>query len=113
MSRFPLNWLVRTSQWVSPQKLTENSSLVLLSDMNDWSPLCKQTFAPHAKTGKVLQKFDPDTNTGAGGASSAELGASGGNVGLLDGSVHWKNIRQMDGYRGSQQWDEDGCWAMW
>ncbi len=102
-----------TAQWVSPQKLTDNSSLVLLSDMNDWSPLYKQTYAPHAKTGKVLQKFDPDTNTGAGGASSAELGASGGNVGLLDGSVHWKNIRQMDVYRGSQQWDEDGCWAMW
>ena len=25
--------------WISPQKLTDSSSLVLLSDMNDWSPL--------------------------------------------------------------------------
>jgi prepilin-type N-terminal cleavage/methylation domain-containing protein len=99
--------------WVSPQKLTDNSSLVLLSDMNDWSPLYQQTYAPHGKSGTVLQKFDPDSNTGAGGASSADIGASGGNVGLLDGSVHWKNIRQMNIYRGSQQWDNDGCWAMW
>ncbi len=103
----------RTTQWMSPQKLTENSSLVLLSDMNDWSPLYKQTFAPHARSGAVLQKYDPDTNIGAGGTSASDIGASGGNVGLLDGSVHWKKIQQMDVYRGSQQWDDDGCWAMW
>lgn len=102
-----------TAQWISPQKLTDSSLLVVLSDMNDWSPLYKQTFAPHAKNGTVLQKFDPDSNTGAGGTSALAIGASGGNIGLLDGSVHWKNIRQMDVYRGSQQWDDDGCWAMW
>src|SRR5256885_10531546 len=26
-----------TAQWISPQRLTDNSSLVLISDMNDWS----------------------------------------------------------------------------
>jgi hypothetical protein len=45
--------------------------------------------------------------------SSAAIGATGGNVGDLDGSVSWKKIQQMEIYRGSQQWDNDGCWAMW
>ena len=101
-----------TAQWISPQKLTENSALVLLSDMNDWSPLYRQTFAPHGKNGLILQGTDP-SNAGVRGLSSESAGAVGGNVGLLDGSVSWKRIRQMDTYRGSQMWDDDGCWAMW
>ena len=98
--------------WISPQRLTESSSLVLLSDMNDWSPLYGQTYAPHGKGGTIRQGVDI-ANTGASGASSAAAGAAGGNIGLLDGSVSWKDIKKMQIYRGSQLWDEDGCWAMW
>ena len=101
-----------TNQWISPQKLTESPGLVLLSDMNDWSPLYGQTFAPHGKNGMALQGIDA-SNKGAGGISSAEAGAVGGNVGLLDGSVQWRKIGTMLIYRGSQQWANDGCWAMW
>jgi hypothetical protein len=102
----------QTATWLSPQKLTEKADLVLLSDLNDWSPLYRQSFAPHAKTGSVLKGIDP-ANMTSGGASSAAIGATGGNVGLLDGSVSWKKIERMQIYRGSQKWDEDGCWAMW
>ena len=102
-----------TNTWISPQKLTDDPGLVMLSDMNDWSPLYRQTYAPHTKTGQVLAAVDPNDNSGPGGQSSSEIGATGGNLGLLDGSVLWKGIRQMDTYRGSQQWDNDGCWAMW
>lgn len=98
--------------WISPQKLTDNPGLVLLSDMNDWSPLYRQTFAPHGKNGMILTGIDP-SNSSFDGASSAAAGATGGNVGLLDGSVAWKKIQQMQIYRGSQLWDNDGCWAMW
>lgn len=98
--------------WISPQKLTDSSSLVLLSDMNDWSPGYGQTFVPHGKTGAVMQPGDY-SNPDANGASSADLGAVGGHTALLDGSVAWKNGRQMRVYRGSQAWDTDGCWAMW
>lgn len=101
-----------SGRWVSPQKLTANPSLVLLSDMNDWSPGYGQTFAPHGKSGPVLRDGD-FSNVAAEGASSAEVGASGGNVGLMDGSVSWKPIKQMITYRASQMWDESGCWAMW
>ena len=104
--------LVGTNVWVSPQHLTDDPGLVLLSDMNDWSPGYGQTFAPHGKRGPVLEGMDA-SNTGKGGASSLEIGAVGGNVGLLDGSVSWKRIRQMSIYRGSQQWGNSGCWAMW
>jgi len=98
--------------WISPQRTTDDAGLVLLSDMNDWSPGYGQTFAPHGKNGPVLQGMDP-ANKGAGGASSAVVGAAGGNVGLLDGSVSWRGVKQMRTYRGSQQWGDSGCWAMW
>ncbi len=101
-----------TATWLSPQRLTDNPTLVLLSDMNDWSPLYQQTFAPHGKNGLILEGIEP-SNTGRAGVSSADIGALGGNVGLLDGSVAWKKIQAMEIYRGSQQWDADGCWAMW
>ncbi len=80
--------------------------------MNDWSPLYRQTFAPHGKNGMILAGIDP-ANANFDGASSQAAGATGGNVGLLDGSVGWRKIQQMQVYRGSQQWDNDGCWAMW
>ena len=98
--------------WISPRKLSDDPGLVLLSDMNDWSPLYRQTFAPHGKNGMILAGIDP-SNANFDGASSEAAGATGGNVGLLDGSVAWKKIRQMQIYRGSQLWDDDGCWAMW
>ena len=99
----PLNG---SNTWVSPQKLSDNSSLVLLSDLNDWSPGYAQSFAPHGKNGPVLKTED-------GGATSAEIGAAGGNIGLVDGSVSWRKVSQMKIYRGSQQWGDSGCWAMW
>jgi prepilin-type N-terminal cleavage/methylation domain-containing protein len=100
--------------WISPQKLTDKPDLVLLSDMNDWSPLYDggRSFVPHAKAGPVVQSLDP-SNSGLRGTASIAAGAKGGNLGLVDGSVAWKKIEFMKVYRGSQQWADDGCWAMW
>ena len=101
-----------TNAWLSPQKATEDPSLVLVSDMNDWSPGYGRTFAPHGKSGPIFSGLDA-SNPGANGASSSAVGAVGGNVGLLDGSVSWRPIGLMNVYRGSRKWDEAGCWAMW
>ena len=101
-----------TNRWISPQRLTDNPTLVLVSDMNDWSPGYGQTFAPHGKGGPVLTAGD-FSNLAAAGATPADIGAVGGNIGLLDGSVSWKPIGQMRVYRGSQMWGNSGCWAMW
>jgi prepilin-type N-terminal cleavage/methylation domain-containing protein len=101
-----------SATWISPQRLTDNPSLVLVSDLNDWSPGYGQTFAPHGKNGPILVGGDY-SNPDCSGASSAAIGAKGGNVGLLDGSVSWKPVAEMDIYRGSQKWGNSGCWAMW
>jgi hypothetical protein len=103
------------ARWISPQKLTDSSSLVLISEMNDWSKADRRTFAPHGKNGPILTGKDA-SNQGALGSwrgTSAQIGAAGGNVGLLDGSVSWRKIKQMQVYCGSQEWGDDGCIAMW
>jgi len=102
------------AKWTSPQRLTDPSGLVLLSDMNDWSRADRRTFAPHGKNGPVLSGADASNQSSSGlGRSPADLGAVGGNVGLLDGSVSWKKIDRMQIYCGSQQWGDSGCIAMW
>ena len=101
-----------TNEWISPQRLTDNPQLVLISDMNDWSPGYGQTFVPHGKGGPIMEGLDA-ANPNANGARPDEVGAVGGNIALLDGSISWRNISQMRIYRGSQQWGDNGCWAMW
>ena len=102
--------IVGTNTWLSPQRLTDDPNLVLISDMNDWSPGYGHSFAPHTRAGAVLKD---DTSTDATGASSDAIGSVGGNIGLLDGSVSWRHVSHMRTYRGSQMWDDSGCWAMW
>ena len=98
--------------WVSPQTLNQDSSLALVTDMNDWSPGYRKSFAPHGARGPILRAGD-FSNTAANGASPKEIGGVGGNVGLLDGSVNWSPIAQMKSYQGSHLWGTDGCLAMW
>ena len=90
--------------------------LVLISDMNDWSRTDSRTWAPHGKNGPILNAGDA-SNLGVAGPfsqqSSALIGAMGGNVALLDGSVSWRNIKQMQVYQGSLGWGDSGCIAMW
>jgi prepilin-type N-terminal cleavage/methylation domain-containing protein len=101
-----------TGSWISPRKLTDKSDLVLVTDLNDWAPSDHRSFAPHGSRGPILQAGD-FSNTNAMGASSAAIGAVGGNVGLLNGSISWRKISTMRVYRGSQFYSSDGCWAMW
>ena len=102
------------AQWVSPQQLTDSGNLVLISDMNDWSSADGRSFAPHGKNGPVMTGADPSNQNQARVArTSAQVGAAGGNLGLLDGSVSWRKIQAMQIYRGSQRWGEAGCVAMW
>jgi prepilin-type N-terminal cleavage/methylation domain-containing protein len=101
--------------WISPQRLTDSSALVLISDMNDWSHSTLQTWAPHGKNGPILNGAD-ESNMGvlpSAKQSSAAIGAMGGNVGLLDGSISWRKISQMHVYQGSLGMGDGGCIAMW
>ncbi|MDB6064641.1 MAG: prepilin-type N-terminal cleavage/methylation domain [Pedosphaera sp.] len=99
------------STWMSPHNLTDDSKLVLVTDLNDWSPGYGKAFAPHTSHGAVLK--DNDFGNDPGGASSKDIGAAGGNVGLIDGSVNWKNIREMHYFQGSRLWGDSGAFAAW
>ncbi|MGO8699620.1 MAG: prepilin-type N-terminal cleavage/methylation domain-containing protein [Limisphaerales bacterium] len=105
----------RTATWILPQRLTDPASLVLLSDMNDWSYNDGRTWAPHGKNGPILHGSDESNKAFGmfGNTSSEQIGAMGGNVGLLDGSVSWRNISNMHVYQGSLGYGDDGCIAMW
>jgi len=74
--------------------LTDDNSLILLTDLNDWAPGYGKAFAPHTGTGpsSATMIFGND----AKGASSMQIGATGGNIGLLDGSVNWKKHALMN-----------------
>ncbi|HVY72402.1 MAG TPA: prepilin-type N-terminal cleavage/methylation domain-containing protein [Verrucomicrobiae bacterium] len=101
--------------WTSPRKTSVPDSIQpLVTDMNDWSPGYRKTFAPHGANGPILK--DRRVGAGndlAGGVTPSTIGAVGGNVGLMDGSVVWKAVTKMKRYRGSYMWDDEGCYAMW
>src|ERR1051326_1878120 len=59
-----------TDIWKSPQTSSEDPTLVLVSDMNDWSPGYGSTFAPHGKSGPIFTGLDA-ANLDAAGASPA------------------------------------------
>jgi prepilin-type processing-associated H-X9-DG protein len=100
--------------FISPQHTEEDPALPLVTDINDWSPGFDggKTFAPHGANGPISQAFD-FSNSAAAGASSRAIGAKGGNLGFVDGSVSWKNIQKMQPWRGSRLWDDGGCFALW
>jgi hypothetical protein len=61
----------------------------------------------------VRAEKDFEDNPDAFSMSPRNIGAKGGNVGLLDGSVRWKKIEQMNVYRASQLWENDGAFGLW
>jgi len=103
-----------TNTWISPQKASDAPSLVLVADLNVDSPAYQRILAPHTARGPVIAEDSYfDSHPAAYEQRPADLGAKGGNVGLLDGSVSWKGIQQMRRYRGSQIWGADGCYGYW
>ncbi len=79
--------------WKSPQSLADDPSLALVSDANHWATQDKWTIAPHGSRGAITQGGGSFVR--GKGEPSVDIGAAGGNVGLLDGSVGWKPINQM------------------
>jgi prepilin-type N-terminal cleavage/methylation domain-containing protein len=96
--------------WESPLNINESSSLVLMADLNVWTPTGGQTVAPHGSTGPIRDSEDA-TNQSGQGRTSKQVGAIGGNVGYLDGAVIWRPIDKMKEYQLSLVQDElKGAW---
>lgn len=80
--------------WQVARKLTDSPTNVICADANHWGDVL--TMAPHCKSGpyQVPSNDGPSTFTRVS-SYPVRVGAVGGNVGLLDGSVHWRTLRQM------------------
>ena len=96
------------ARWYSPLKLTDLpstdplmepvSQLILFTDANSWAIAgdYRWVMAPHTKTGPVKRNGSAFIYPSPPqGLTSKTLGAAGGNVGSIDGSVVWKPIIQM------------------
>lgn len=103
-----------TNTWISPQKTTDDPTLVLVADLNVFCYSFQRILAPHTAAGPAVRDESYfEANPQAFEQTPRHIGAAGGNVGLLDGSVRWKPIQQMRPYRASNLWDQDGAFGMW
>ena len=103
-----------TNTWISPQKSSEDPSLPLVADLNVYAYSYQRILAPHAASGPVIRDGAYfEAHPEAYQQTPGNIGARGGNVGLLDGSAAWKDIGRMRSYRGSQLWDADGSFGLW
>lgn len=82
-----------------PQLPGDGPQLVLFSDANDWANINNFHWitCPHLAGGPLRQGGYVFFFTSAG-QSPAQMGAEGGNVAYMDGSVAWKNMNQMHVY---------------
>jgi prepilin-type N-terminal cleavage/methylation domain-containing protein len=103
-----------TNTWVSPQKTTDDPTLALVADLNVFCHSFQRILAPHAARGPVIRdEAYFESNPQAFDETPGSIGGQGGHVGLLDGSVRWRPIREMRVYRASQLWDQDGAFGLW
>ncbi len=79
--------------WLSPTRVSQTGTNVILADANHWGNDGFKA-APHTRTGSILEEGSSFTFS-LRGRTAADVGAQGGNVGALDGSVVWKTIKQM------------------
>ena len=83
----------RQYSWISPTRVGQSGTNVILADANHWG-IDGFKAAPHTAHGSILQNGSSFTRS-LKGYSAADVGAQGGNVGSLDGSVIWKTMQQM------------------
>ena len=103
-----------TNTWISPQKTADKPSLTLLADLNVYAYSYQRILAPHTGRGTVIRDAGYfESNPDAYQQTPSNIGASGGNIGLLDGSVTWTPISRLRTYISSQIWGADGSFGLW
>lgn len=93
--------------WHSPEKLTESGTNFIMADANHWGG--GLVMAPHGRTGPMNRNGATFIRTSSG-ETPISIGAQGGNVGFLDGSVIWRNLRDMKTNRASSYALYYGLW---
>jgi type II secretory pathway pseudopilin PulG len=103
-----------TNTWISPLRTTDNPMSPLVADLNVYAYSYQRILAPHTANGPVIRdEAYFEQNASAYQQTPGDIGAKGGNVGTLSGSVAWKNISKMGAYRSSQLWGADGSFGLW
>lgn len=98
------------AEWKSPKKITENPRLPIIAELNTWtSNTYKLTFAPHGYWGPIHESGD-STNQSYNGTPSDGIGAAGGHICNLDGSIQWKDIEDMKIHKAGTDFN---LWAFW
>lgn len=82
-------------KWLSPTRTSQTSSnlITIIADANHWGDDGFKA-APHTRNGSALQNNSSFTRD-LKGKTARDIGAEGGNVGTMDGSVAWKPISKM------------------
>jgi prepilin-type N-terminal cleavage/methylation domain-containing protein len=100
--------------WKSPQRSSEDPRMVLVADLNVYCHSFQRILAPHTANGYLVREDSYfEENDAAWNETPVDIGAKGGNVGLLDGSVAWKDIGQMRIHRAYELWGEAGGFGLW
>jgi type II secretory pathway pseudopilin PulG len=102
--------------WTGPMKASE--TIEVIADANYWSttPSLAMTLAPHTAGGpRVAKALVASANAALpmpspAGSASAAMGAKGGNIGFLSGSVFWRPINSMFQYPASTDGTCLGNW---
>jgi prepilin-type N-terminal cleavage/methylation domain-containing protein len=103
-----------TNTWVAPLKTTQDPTLPLVADLNVYAYSYQRILAPHTARGPIIRDAGYfEQHPEAYQQTPVDIGARGGNVGLLSGSVSWKEIYRMKIYRSSQIWGNDGSFGLW
>ena len=103
-----------TNFWTSPQTTADDPALTLVADLNIYAYSFMRILAPHTGRGpKVVDEPYFEAHPEAFDQTPREIGSQGGNVAKLDGSVAWRDIKQMRLYRTSQLWDDSGSFGFW
>jgi prepilin-type N-terminal cleavage/methylation domain-containing protein len=79
--------------WVSPKKSSDSGTNIIIADCNHWGN-DHLVIVPHTKNGPILENGSSYTHN-LPYTTPMQNGAEGGHLGLLDGSVTWKKIKQM------------------
>jgi prepilin-type N-terminal cleavage/methylation domain-containing protein/prepilin-type processing-associated H-X9-DG protein len=95
--------------WFSPTRLTQSATNAILADANHWSDTDGFVAVPHTRGGPI-RKNNSSFFYSSPPRNPVAFGAAGGNVGFLDGSVAWKNARQM---RTNQASSYVYYWGLW
>lgn len=95
---------------VNTNALADSQQMVLFSDLNSWAANgvggYNWVIAPHGKAGAIKRSGHFYHYPIRQPATSRQLGAAGGHVGYVDGSVTWKRIERM--YKSTWTYTGDG-----